>query len=81
MEKTKLTVRLPKRLLEDAKRYAAQHNTTLTRLVSEYFRQLSAEGDPLAEASMVRLLSGILSPDASIDDYRTYLEEKYGPKT
>ena len=81
MEKTKLTVRLPKRLLEDAKRYASRHNTTLTRLVSEYFRQLSVEGDPLAEASMVRLLSGILSPDASIDDYRTYLEEKYGAQT
>jgi hypothetical protein len=81
MEKTKLTVRVPKDLLEGAKRYAAQHNTTLTRLVSEYLRQLSAEGEPLDGTPIVRLLSGILSPDASIEDYRTYLEEKYGPQT
>jgi len=79
MEKTKLTVRVPKRLLEEAKRYAAQHNTTLTKLVSEYFRQLSVEGDALADTPVVRLLSGILSPDASIEEYRAYLEEKYGP--
>jgi hypothetical protein len=78
MQKTKLTVRMPRRLLEGAKRYAAEHDTTLTRLISEYLRRLSAEGDPLADSPMVRLLSGMLSPEASIDDYRAYLEEKYG---
>jgi hypothetical protein len=78
MERTKLTIRVDRDLLEGAKRYASQHNTTLTRLVSEYLRQLSVQSDPLADAPIVRRLSGTLSQEASVDDYREYLEEKYG---
>jgi hypothetical protein len=78
MEKTKLTVRVPRDLLEGAKRYANEHDTTLTRLVSEFLRQLSLKDDPLADAPVVRRLSGSLSPEASIEDYRHYLEKKYG---
>jgi DNA-binding IclR family transcriptional regulator len=77
MEKTKLTVWVPRDLLDGAKRYADQHNTTLTRLASEFLRQLGTQGDLLADAPVVRGLSGTLSPDASIDDCRKYLEEKY----
>jgi hypothetical protein len=78
MEKTKLTVRVPRDLLEGAKRYANEHGTTLTRLVSEFLRQLSIQDDMLADAPAVRRLSGILPADASIEDYRHYLETKYG---
>jgi hypothetical protein len=78
VEKTKLTVRVPQDLLEGAKRYAHEHNTTLTRLVSEYLRQLGAQADPLANAPIVRRLSGTLSPDASSEQYHEHLEEKYG---
>jgi hypothetical protein len=78
MEKTKMTVRVPRDLLEGAKRYAREHETTLTRLVSEFLRQLSLQNDPLADAPVVRRLSGTLSPDASMADYRKYLEEKNG---
>jgi hypothetical protein len=78
MEKTKLTIRLPSDLLEGAKRYAREHNTTLTRLVSAYLHQLSTDGDLLADAPTVRRLSGVLSPDASVQEYRTYLERKHG---
>ena len=77
METTKLTVRVPRDLLEDATRAANVHDTTLTRLVSEFFRQLSLEKDPLANAPVVRRLSGSLAPEASIEDYREYLEEKH----
>ena len=78
MEKTKLTVRVPRDLLEEAKRYAKAHNTSLTRLVSAYLERLSSQDDPLVDAPIVRRLSGILSKDVSVDDYYTYLEEKYG---
>jgi hypothetical protein len=78
MDKTKMTVRVPRDLLEGAKRYASEHDTTLTRLVSEFLRQLSSQDDSLADAPVVRRLSGTLSPDASIEDYREYLEQKYG---
>jgi hypothetical protein len=81
MERAKLTVRLPRDLLEGAKRYAQEHNTTLTRLVSEYLRRLSVQDDPLVDAPIVRRLSGILSQEASIEDYYKYLEEKYGGQT
>ena len=78
MEKTKLTVRVPQDLLEGAKRYASEHETTLTRLVSEFLRQLSTQDDPLADAPVVRRLSGTLSPDASVEEYHRHLDEKYG---
>jgi hypothetical protein len=78
MEKTKLTVRVPRNLLEGAKRYANENDTTLTRLISEFLRQLTAQSDPLIDAPIVQRLSGTLSQDVSVDDYRKYLEKKYG---
>jgi hypothetical protein len=78
VEKTKLTIRVTRDLIEGAKRYASQNDTTLTRLISEYLRQLTAQSDPLADAPIVQRLSGTLSPEISADDYRQYLEEKYG---
>jgi hypothetical protein len=77
MEKARLTIYLSRDLVEGAKRYASEHNTTLTRLVSEYLRRLGTQDDPLADAPTVRRLSGILSPDASVEDYVKYLEEKH----
>lgn len=58
MQKTKLTVRVPRDLLEGGKRYASEHGTTLTRLISEFLRQLTAQSDPLADASIVQRLFG-----------------------
>jgi hypothetical protein len=78
MEDTKLTIRVPRDLLEGAKQYARENRTTLTRLVSAYLRQLSTQSDPLADAPIVRRLSGTLSRDTSVEDYERYLEQKYG---
>lgn len=81
MEKTTLTIRVPRDLLLGAKRYASENDTTLTRLVSEYLRQLTAQGDPLAGAPIVRRLSGTLSQEVSLQDYGQYLKKKYGRET
>ena len=81
MEKTKLTIRLTRDLLEGAKRYAREHNTSLTRLVSGYLRQLSNQDDVLADAPTVRRLSGILPQDALVQEYPEYLEHKHGRPT
>jgi hypothetical protein len=78
METTKLTVRVPRNVLEGAKQYARENQTTLTRLVSEYLRRLTDETDPLAHAPIVQRLSGTLSQDISVEDYQQYLEHKYG---
>jgi hypothetical protein len=81
MERTKLTIRVPRDLLEGAKRYASEHNTTMTRLVSEYLRRLSTQENTLVDAPIVQRLSGTLSQQASVDDYRQHLEEKYAGQT
>ena len=81
MQDTKLTIRVPRDVLEEAKGYALRNRTTLTRLVSEYLRHLADEKSPLAEAPSVRRLAGVLSADVSEADYRTYLEEKYGSRS
>ncbi|MBC8333562.1 MAG: hypothetical protein H8E28_16400 [Anaerolineae bacterium] len=78
MNETKMTVRVPRPLLESAKDYASQHNTTLTRLVSNYLRHLTLEDHSLADAPAVRRLSGALSTEVAKADYQAYLEGKYG---
>jgi hypothetical protein len=77
MEQTKLTVRVPRDLLENLKRYAAENNTTITDLIEAYLLRIPAQ-DPLDDAPIVRRLSGILPENSSIDHYREHLEEKYG---
>ena len=76
MQETKLTVRVPRDLLENIKRYAAQNNTTLTDLIEAYLRRIPAQ-QPLENAPIVRRLSGTLSPAGTIQDYKKHLEEKY----
>lgn len=75
---TKLTVRVPRNLLENAKRYASAHNTTLTELISTYLQHIPTELEPLGQAPVVRQLTGLLSTNLSADDYKKHLEEKYG---
>jgi hypothetical protein len=78
MQDTKMTVRVPREVLEEAKRYARAQGTTLTRLITLFLEQLSAENNALASAPIVRRLSGTLSPDVTEEDYRRHLDEKYG---
>ena len=75
---TKLTVRVPKHLLENAKRYAKTHQTTLTQLISAYLQHIPTGSEILDQAPIVRRLTGVLSPDVLIEDYKKHLEEKYG---
>ena len=80
MQETKLTIRLPRKLLENAKRYARQQNTTLTQMINEYLYHIPTPISALENAPIVRRLSGTLSQDVSVADYRKHLEEKYGEK-
>jgi hypothetical protein len=80
MQETKLTVRLPRDLLENAKRYARKQNTTVTNLISEYLRRMPASIEILQDAPIVRRLSGTLSKNVSLADYKKHLDAKYGGK-
>jgi hypothetical protein len=77
MQETKLTVRVPRNLLENAKRYASENNTTLTDLIGAYLEKLPVK-KAMENAPLVRNLSGSLSNRVSVDDYRKHLDEKYG---
>lgn len=76
MQETKLTVRVPRDLIENLKRYAAQNNTTLTALIEAYLRHIPAQ-ESLENAPIVRRLSGSMSQSVSTQDYKQHLEEKY----
>jgi hypothetical protein len=75
---TKLTVRVSRHILDKAKRYARENNTTLTQLISAYLQQIPEPGSELANAPIVRRLSGSIAPDVSVEDYKKHLDEKYG---
>lgn len=75
---TKLTVRVPRHLLENAKRYARDHQTTLTDLISVYLKQIPTGSELMDHAPIVRGLIGQISSDVSLDDYKRHLDEKYG---
>ena len=67
MLKTKLTVHVPRDLLEYAKCYAAQNNTTMTNLIVAYLGRIPRQ--TLETAPIVRRLSGRLSKNVSMQDY------------
>ena len=75
---TKLTVRVPKHLLANAKRYAQVNKTTLTALITVYLQQIPYESDVLDRAPLVRQMTSLLSTEAAIDDYKEHLKDKYG---
>lgn len=77
MEETKLTVRVPRDLLENVKMYAAQNHTTLTALIEAYLRRIPAQRS-FKNAPIVCRLSGSLSSEVTIQDYKKHLEAKYG---
>ncbi len=77
MNQTKLTVRVSRDLLENAKRFASHNNTTLTELIESYLQRIPIQR-PLENAPIVQRLVGTLSPDVTIQDYRAHLDEKYG---
>ncbi len=77
---TKLTLRLEDQLIEQAKAYAAQSGKSVSQVVADYFKVLTAEkaAAPLAAAPMTQSLRGLLR-ESKLDekDYRKYLEEKH----
>ncbi len=76
-QKTKLTVRVDRSALDRAKHYAATHNTSLSKLVSDFLGILDVETEP-PQTPILRKLSGILPAEASVEDHRAYLTKKYG---
>jgi len=77
MYERKLTVRVSREALDNAKRYAAENGTTLTNLIDAFLSTIPA-ADQTADAPILRRLTGILPADVSADSHRAHLEKKYG---
>jgi len=85
---TKLTVKLNKRTIDRAKRYAKKHNTSLSKLLERYLNSVTSEetddvGSDIEIAPIVQSMRGIASLPDDVnykDVYHQHLEEKYGLK-
>lgn len=78
METAKLTVRLPKKDLEFAKRYAQEHHITVTELIDRYLRRLQGE-QPAVIHPDVEKISGLVPADVDARAlYHQHLMEKHG---
>ena len=77
MNQTKLTVRVPRELLENLKRYAEENNTTITNLIRTYLAKIPVSGS-LDNSPIVKRVSGILPQSISKEEYHEHLEQKYG---
>ena len=60
----KLTLKLDKTVIDSAKKYAQEHNRSLSRMVEQYFINLESEHKyPKKYSSVVEKLTGILSEE------------------
>ena len=82
---TKLTLKLDKLVIENAKKYAASHQQSLSRIIESYLKTLvnkePKKGKKKIEISpfVKSLATGVRIP-ADLDarkEYRAHLEEKY----
>jgi len=78
---TKLTLRLKKKVIDQAKKYANDHETSLSKLIENYLSAITDESRSIEKISpLVQSLSGVIQLSESEDPKRTYqehLKEKY----
>jgi len=77
---TKLTLRLEDQLIEQAKSYAADAGKSVSQIVAEYFKLLTAQKNKTSSPAtpVTQSLRGLLR-ESKLDekDYKKYLEEKH----
>ncbi len=76
MPRKKLTLSVDEDVIRKAKRYSRRHDTSISRLVTEFLSLLSDEEG--FEAPVVSRLRGVLPSEVSVDEYRDHLVEKHG---
>jgi hypothetical protein len=80
METQKLTVRLPQKDLQFIKRFAVEHNLTVTELIRRHFSQLRRQEDNDISPKLQQI-TGILPKNIETSDlkqeYHDYLLDKH----
>lgn len=78
---TKLTLKLNEEVIEKAKLYAKEKQTSLSSLVENYLQKLTADNTSKETITpLVRSLSGIINLPNDYDEkkeYSEYLSQKY----
>jgi len=78
---TKLTLRLKKKVIDQAKKYANDHDTSLSKLIENYLSAITTESRSVEKISpLVQSISGVVNIseyDEHKGKYREHLEEKY----
>jgi hypothetical protein len=72
----KLTLSVDEKVVRRAKRYAAAHGTSVSRLVERYLDLLSNPPQPDDQTPVLRLLRGA-ARGVSADAHRRHLSRKY----
>lgn len=79
---TKLTLKLNEYVIEKAKRYARERNTSLSDMVESYLIHITEEENEKSTeiTPLVKSLMGVISLPADFDEkkaYADYLTQKY----
>jgi hypothetical protein len=78
---TKLTLRLKKRVIDQAKKYANDHETSLSKLIENYLSAITDESRSIEKISpLVQSLSGVIQLSENEDPkgkYQEHITEKY----
>lgn len=79
---SKLTLKLNKDIIEEAKKYAKDNNISLSRIVENFFNTLVQKktNDDSQYTPLVKELSGVIQLDKDYhfqEDYTDYLIAKY----
>jgi hypothetical protein len=75
--KLKLTLSVDSRVADAAKRYAAEHDTSVSQLVENFLSVIALEPEGARSTPVLDRLRGALSR-APLDEWRDHLIEKYG---
>jgi hypothetical protein len=78
---TKLTLKLKKKVIDQAKKYADDHKTSLSKLIENYLAAITDENGEMENISpLVRSISGVIElPDNfnHKENYHNRITEKY----
>lgn len=79
---TKLTLRLEDNLIKNAKKFAKGKDSSLSKIVSNYFRSiLISQKEENIESPVLSEITGVLSSKADskklFKNYKKHIEEKY----
>jgi hypothetical protein len=78
---TKLTLRLKKKVIDRAKKYANDHETSLSKLIENYLSAITNESKSIENISpLVQSLSGVIQLTGNEDPkekYHEHINKKY----